>query len=415
MKRYQESKTVNYFILRNDRSKLNLQPGYQRGLVWTQTQKRMLVDTILRDMDIPKIYLREVSYRGYEYEVVDGQQRLQAVIDFCKGNFKTEPVEIDGKEIPATLYDNLINIGDDLPERITGYEFSVVILRDTTKEEVEEMFLRLQDGTSLNAQEKRNARSGKMRDFIRELAKHDFFPKCSFKDHRFAYQHIASQMTMLEIEGGICSIKNAELDKMHEREENFNANSTRANETRKTLSCLSKAFFGKTPELNKHSAISMFLLFRYLRKNYVIAGCERQIAEWFIEFEKIRSEDMKKQTDERDSELMSYQEKTSHSTDSAESLEYRQNVLRVRLLAEIPDMVLLDNERNFTEDQRRAIWRRDSGICQIANKCGGIKLEWDDNWHADHKTPWKAGGKTSVENGQVACAKCNLAKGGRSE
>jgi hypothetical protein len=41
----------------------------------------------------------------------------------------------------------------------------------------------------------------------------------------------------------------------------------------------------------------------------------------------------------------------------------------------------------------------------------GVKCEWDA-WQVDHKTPWSQGGKTTVENGQVACPECNEAKGG---
>lgn len=414
MKRDQKDKTVKYFVRRNHRGKLDLNPGYQRGAVWTNKQKRMLVDTILRDMDIPKIYVREVSGE-YDYEIVDGQQRLRAVIDFCKGEFKTEPGIINGKEIGAVTYDNLDAIDDDFRDHFDSYEFSVVVLRDATEDDVEEMFLRLQSGTSLNAQEKRNARSGKMRDFIRELAGHDFFKRCAFQDRRFAYAHIASQMTMLEIKDGSHSIKNVDLDKMYDDiNANFDSNSAVAREIRKTLSCLSRAFLENTPELEKHNAISMFLLFRHFRENYVITGREEEIAKWFVEFEQFRIKDMKKKTDERDDvELIEYQEKTGHSTDSVDSLDYRQKVLRARLLMAIPDMVLLDEQRSFTEDQRRAIWRRDEGVCQIADKCDGTKWGWNSNWHADHKVPWSAGGKTSVENGQVACATCNLAKGGR--
>jgi 5-methylcytosine-specific restriction endonuclease McrA len=40
----------------------------------------------------------------------------------------------------------------------------------------------------------------------------------------------------------------------------------------------------------------------------------------------------------------------------------------------------------------------------------GKKLGWDDDWHADHIVPFSKGGATTVANGQVACAGCNLAK-----
>lgn len=43
----------------------------------------------------------------------------------------------------------------------------------------------------------------------------------------------------------------------------------------------------------------------------------------------------------------------------------------------------------------------------------GDECDWD-NWHADHKTPWSKTGKTTVDNGQVCCASCNLSKGAKN-
>ena len=412
MKRSPETETVQMLVSRHKRGKIDLSPKFQRGAVWGMPQKRLLVDTILRNMDIPKIYLREVSGGKFEHEVVDGQQRLLTVIGFSNGEFKTESTKIDGQEIPSVNYKELEEANDDLWEQFNNYGFNVVFLRDTTDDEVEDMFLRLQNGTPLNAPEKRNAMPGNMRDFVRDLSKHAFFRSCGFRDHRYAFAHVASQMVRLELGGGECNIKKPDLDKMYRDEQEFDENSATARETKRTLADMLKAFPEKTPEIEKHNAISLFLLFRHLRKNFAIGGRESEIGKWFVAFEKFRMEEAKKpDEDERDNQLVAYQEKTSHSTDAADSLEYRQKVLRARLFEAIPDLDRLDKQRSFTDGQRLAIWRRDKGVCQLRIKCEGAKCEWDDSWHVDHKTPWSQGGKTTVENGQVSCAACNLAKG----
>jgi hypothetical protein len=59
-----------------------------------------------------------------------------------------------------------------------------VILSGTDEDEVREMLLRLQNGTTLKAQQRRNAMSGKMRDFIKDLAEHQFFDT-----HLISWQH----------------------------------------------------------------------------------------------------------------------------------------------------------------------------------------------------------------------------------
>lgn len=408
MKRHPDPTPIRTFVRNCEQGKINLTPDFQRvGPVWSRPQKRHLIDTILRDMDIPKIYLRDVSGGEYDYEVIDGQQRLRAILDFCHEKFPTEAAEIDGEEIPETYYGKLEG---DLLHRVDAYNLSVVIIREATDDEVEDMFLRLQDGSPLNAQERRNAISGTVRDFAREMAKHAFFGHCGFNDHRLAFAHVASQMMLLELGGGECNIKKPDLEKMY-RGGNFGESSVEAREVAKTLECLHKAFPDKTPELEKFNAVSMFLLFRYLRKHFAIAGREEEIGKWFVDFETYRKEESGMPTDERENELVEYQEKTRHATDSEDSLSYRQKVLRGRLLVAIPDLQPLDKQRVFTDDQRRAIWRRDQGICQIKDKCNGVKCEWDASWHADHIKPWSKGGETTVANGQVACAACNLAKG----
>ena len=85
-----------------------------------------------------------------------------------------------------------------------------------------------------------------------------------------------------------------------------------------------------------------------------------------------------------------------------------------KLFETITDLETKDNQREFDQIQRLAIYRRDNGICQLKIRCNGKKCEWD-NWHADHIKPWSKGGKTIVSNGQVACPECNLAKGADEE
>jgi len=66
-------------------------PEYQRGAVWTLAQKKLLVDSLLRGYPIPLIYLhhiaREVAGAKHEhFEVIDGQQRINALYEYNEGN-----------------------------------------------------------------------------------------------------------------------------------------------------------------------------------------------------------------------------------------------------------------------------------------------------------------------------------------
>ncbi len=69
------------------RERIDTRPDYQRPLVWSRPQKQLLIDTILRGYDVPKLYWRRVGKNPDRYEVVDGQQRLHAVWDFFDGRY----------------------------------------------------------------------------------------------------------------------------------------------------------------------------------------------------------------------------------------------------------------------------------------------------------------------------------------
>jgi len=344
----------------------------------------------------------------YEEEVVDGQQRLIAIWGFYSGNFKLakDADPVTGVPIAGKRFQDL---EEDIKDTFEAYEMSVVILRKASDDDVEEMFLRLQNGTTLNAAEKRNAMPGRMKQFVRELAKHPFFEKCGFANYRFAFDHVAAQMVLPELKGEICNVKNTELAKMYDDNAEFDDTSLQAKKIVRTLDFLNCAFPDKTPELKKFNAISMYLLALDLLENFVVKERATEIGEWFISFERWRKDDEKRPIDERSTEMVAYLERTSHSTDSQDSLEYRHRILLTKLHQEITDLKPLDPHRNFTEEQRIAIYRRDSGTCRLSIKCDAKKCEWG-NWHADHRIPWSKGGETTVDNGQVSCPACNMAK-----
>jgi sRNA-binding carbon storage regulator CsrA len=63
--------------------------------------------------------------------------------------------------------------------------------RQEVHEEVRKMFLRLQNGTTLKAQEKRNAHSERMRDFADLLAQRLFFQNVGFTNSRYTHDLVA--------------------------------------------------------------------------------------------------------------------------------------------------------------------------------------------------------------------------------
>ncbi len=239
------------------RKRINTNPDFQRPAVWGASQKQLLVDTILRDYDVPKLYWRKTGSKPDTYDVLDGQQRLRALWDFFDGKFKLakDADAIDGEAIAGCGYQDL---PDELRSRFDVYVLDVVVLEDTDEDEVREMFLRLQNGTSLKAQEKRNAYPGKMRDFVRELVQHHFYANVGFANSRFAFDHVAAQMVCLEIQGGPTNVKNADLNRMYDDNREFDSKSSIAKAVKRVLDFLAACFTEKTPELERYNVIALY-------------------------------------------------------------------------------------------------------------------------------------------------------------
>jgi uncharacterized protein with ParB-like and HNH nuclease domain len=72
--------------MRNGNPALNLNPSYQRGLVWDLDHKVKLIDSIITGLGIPSVYIR--MNRNYTYEVIDGKQRIHTMVSFMDDGFK---------------------------------------------------------------------------------------------------------------------------------------------------------------------------------------------------------------------------------------------------------------------------------------------------------------------------------------
>lgn len=140
-----------------DRGELVLQPKFQRRAAWEEDARSYLIDSIVRRLPMPKIYLRRTVNKDTgltAYEVVDGQQRLRAIIDFRKGNLTLRKKH--NADFGDTTFANLL---DPTQREFIEYEISTELIDGATDPEIWELFERLNTYTlTLNRQERLNAR-----------------------------------------------------------------------------------------------------------------------------------------------------------------------------------------------------------------------------------------------------------------
>ena len=392
--------------------KIDPKPAYQRGPVWSQAQQQLFIDSILRGYDIPKLYLRQISGSSYEWEIIDGQQRLRAIWQFIDNRYPlsddSDPVA--GHQIAGKLFSEL---HDDLQQDFRAYELAVIIVEDAVDDDIEDMFLRLQNGVPLNSAEKRNAISGQIRNFIRNLAETHKLMTASvaFRNNRYSHDEVVAQMMLIELTGGPTSIRHNQLKTMYQANKRFKVGSPQASKLKAVMNFLAKAFPQRTPELNKVNLVSLYIVVSELLSRYAHSAREAAFADWFLDFEQRRKNQDELPEDQRDERFESYELAVNQQTANAASQEVRRRLLLEDLLETIPDLTLLDPERQFTEEQRITIYRRADGKCANPNNNPDCAMDCDwGNWHADHIVPHSRGGPTSVVNGQLLCPSCNLKK-----
>jgi uncharacterized protein with ParB-like and HNH nuclease domain len=70
-------RTINELSLMFGKRQINLDPGFQRQSVWSLSDRRRLINSIISDYPVPSVFLYKRNHNGaVVYDVIDGKQRL---------------------------------------------------------------------------------------------------------------------------------------------------------------------------------------------------------------------------------------------------------------------------------------------------------------------------------------------------
>ena len=153
--------------------RLELRPDFQRLEVWSDPARVMLMDTILRGIPMPKIFVKHTIRDGMTYrEVIDGQQRITAILSFLGDQFALkEPYEGDEKNKKFS------QLSQDVQNRFLSYQIDFNEALGPSEEEVREVYARVNKYTvPLTKQELRKADfPGDFLQVAEKLAVNSFF------------------------------------------------------------------------------------------------------------------------------------------------------------------------------------------------------------------------------------------------
>jgi len=204
-------KNSTIMLLYSECSEINMSPDYQRmGGVWTKEKRQLLIDSILNDYDLPKIYFHmlsqdEISRSGFRFAVIDGRQRLEAIWGFMDGEFTlTSDFEYQ-RDTQVNLGDlSYEDIAKQYPKIRVKFDSFVlpvitVSIEGNDIDLIEDMFSRLNEAVPLNAAEKRNAIGGDVVRTIASLSQHVFFAdRVKFRNNRYQHREAGARFLLVE-------------------------------------------------------------------------------------------------------------------------------------------------------------------------------------------------------------------------
>lgn len=162
--------TVKGYLEKVNTKDISTEVAVQRGDdQWKDAQKGLLISSVMKGFPIPPVCT--VEFNG-ETLVIDGLQRTTALQGFYNNEFSIEGShsELDGKK-----YDEL---SEEERNKFNNYEFNIMDAGEVTEQELSELFICLNNGTTLTKVQLLKGYAGyKNADRLNKMCKSDLLTK----------------------------------------------------------------------------------------------------------------------------------------------------------------------------------------------------------------------------------------------
>lgn len=417
-----------------EKSRMNLEPAFQRYSVWSMADRRLLVNSIFDSIPMPSIYLyRRIGKGGRPiYDVIDGKQRIETILAFMQRG----PVYRSRSPVVARR-----TFSDDEPVQdwrwsdLSGSEKNFFLTTQVPVIEVEgelseiiELFVRINStGKKLTSQERRHAHYFKF-PILKKAQSVSNQLKSSLirtgvlshsQTSRMKHVELVLEL-MLSIHAGMPLNKKKKIDEII-RGEHVSAVSIR--EAAKELKAAIKSARAILPNLRttRFHRVADFYSLVLLLASYRSEGLsinsrnskQNKLAGSLLEKFGATVDEVNdligrgKGVPSEKSKYQEYLQTVKEGTDSKSQREKREKILR-----ELLDGVFaeLDQQRVFNTTQRRILWHgSEKKKCKI---CGKRIHSWND-LAIDHMYAWCRGGRTNLANAGIVHRTCNSQKGAK--
>ena len=433
-------KTVDSLVQYKKNDILKVNHEYQRGLRWSDMQKKMFIDSIFRGYSIPAFYFHKKELLvedmgGRHYEIVDGQQRVDAIFSYSEGYFPLlDPYDKSSFRFPNFVKNDecpwggkrFNELSEELKKKLLNHKIVAYEITTNNENEIRDLFIRLQGGTPLTPQDKRDSWPGNFTNFVLRIGGKTGVDKWYglplFKEAVLSVQKESNRrelvagifMLLWEVknEKKFCDLKSNNIDEFYHRHVNFDENSMEAKRFEEICRKLYHEVLNGKPKIKKHHFIHLFLLVDSLLDEDVRGTWETKLAEALHKFETRCSE--ASEADKRgDSEIpfnryfTNYVRPSREATNSANHIQRRHAFFATEITKLIPSLQRLDPQRDFTEFERGTVFFRDFERCQYCQmNSEDHKVSWAE-CEIHHVTPHTEGGTTTIDNAALVHKDCH--------
>ena len=409
-------------------------PEYQRGVVWTRDQQMKLIDSVMRGYQLPIIYLhdikKEIAGRKQEFlEIIDGQQRMAALLFFVEGAFRLYKPDDPKARFPRFLQEqpcpwggkDFHGLSDDQKERLLKTRLPIALIETEDRNEVRDLFVRLQAGLPLNAQEKRDSYPGEFTEFVLRLGGkpeipkypgHEFFHRVmrmNPKRDRGKTRQLAAQIAILFLERydrgdqHYTDINAHAIDDYYYTHLDFDASAGGAQRLEEILSKLDDLLgTGNRPKLRAHDAIHLVLFVDSIWDDYT-RSWESTLAAAQDRFSEELANAAQTKGDPQPAEAwLRYGVWTRTNSDRGDSIRRRHQFYSQRMAEHLGNLAGKDPKRAFGRLEREIIYWRDGKVCGVC----GSEVSWSEA-EIHHVKEHSQGGRTAFENGKLVHRQCH--------
>ena len=342
---------------------LDIRPPYQREFIYNEKEQQAVIATVLNGYPLNVMYwVKRSNDAECPYEVMDGQQRTLSLCEYVAGKF-------------AYDFKNFFNQPEDIRKRILNYPLTIYGCEGEASEKLEWFKTINIAGKPLNDQEIHNAIYAG--PFVSDAKRH--FSKTNCGAYRLGKDLVNGSTIRQDF------LKKA-LEWMADHE-------TRNGKTQTLVGYMAE--HQHDPNANN--------LWSYFQNvlNWAITNFNMK------KFRKImKGLDWAKYYDifhEQTLDVKGIEQKISELVGDDE-IQKQQGIIPYVLTG---DEHYLDL-RAFPDKIKLAVWEMQQHKCAVCGNEFDIAL-----MEGDHITPWKDGGRTTIENCQMLCRECNRRKGSK--